>query len=239
MILVSCKEENPVPVLLITAPADGTDYPVNDSIVVQAESVDNISVEQYKVQLLLVPPYEAVTDSTSDSIYFNQHSYMFISDVGYNQSAIHHTVQIPQGFNPGTYHLIVSMLDDAMYDEKDSVMVRIFNPADTVLPVIEVLSPAEGEAFDNLDTLRVQVVANDLRSALTPGAIVRMKATLVADFSGQASVDVLNVAKPQNDTSRISYIIPAAHIPGAYTLNITALDEFNNLTVIPVHLVLN
>jgi hypothetical protein len=226
--LISCKKEIVKPELQVDTPLEGSTYNVGESFEVKASSLDDVFIEQYKVQMVLTAPSE-FADSTYDGTQFGLHSYMYISPEGYNADTIQHIVPLEPDFHPGTYNLIVSMLTDQYQESKDTVPVRVYNPTDTVQPEVYVFMPAPAYPdYNKQDTLKLIVVATDKRSSLADGKIKRVKVDLVPQFTGQTAVNLVNALNPVSDTVRANFIIPITYSTGNYSVQIVVNDDFNN-----------
>lgn len=228
--IISCSGHGIMPDVKITTPLSGARYFVGSQIAIEASLTNDELIDQYKVEMKLALPCEPLDSTSSGSILFGNHSYLFVSSTHYGQSHISETISIPANFTPGNYHLIVSALNNQFNEGHDTLLISILNPIDTVPAQLSFSSPLESSSWSKGDTLRITGEVNDTRSDLSAGAIHRVKIMLVPQFSGPSSIELYNNTEPNLLFIEKTYFLAATLPAGKYILRIMALDEFNNTT---------
>lgn len=214
----------------VAIPSPNTRYWVGSQILVDAILTNNSIIDQYKIELKLAPPCEPLDSALVNSSWqlFANNSYLYVSPPAYNGTTIQGTIDIPNNFTPGKYHLIVSALNNQFNEGRDTVPVMICNPLDTIAPDIILTAPIDGATIAKGDTLKITGSVNEVVSDLSAGTMHRIKITLVPQFSGYNSFEIFNSTTSVVAALNHSYFISNSIPNGNYILRIIAIDAFNN-----------
>ncbi len=214
----------------VSIPAPNTHYWVNSQIVVDAILTNNSIIDQYKIELKLAPPCEALDSALVNSVWeiFGNNSYLFVSPPAYNGTVIQEVIDIPLKFTPGKYHLVVSALNNQFNEGKDTVPVTIANPLDTVVPEITLISPVDGTTIAKGDTLKITGSVNEVVSDLSAGGMHRIKISLVPQFTGYNTIEIFNSTTSMVNSINVDYFLSNSLQTGNYILRLVAIDAFNN-----------
>ena len=214
----------------VAIPAPNTRCWVGSQIMIDAILTNNSIIDQYKIELKLAPPCEALDSAWVNSTWeiFGNNSYLFVSPPAYNGTMIQGVIDVPLKFTPGNYHLIVSALNNQFNEGRDTVPVTIANPLDTVAPEITLVSPIDGATIAKGDTLKITGSVNEVVSDLTAGGMHRIKITLVPQFSGYNTIEIFNSTASFVNSINVDYFLNNSIQTGNYILRLIAIDAFNN-----------
>lgn len=222
----------------VAIPSPNTRYWVGSQILVDAILTNNSIIDQYKIELKLAPPCEPLDSALVNSSWqlFANNSYLYVSPPAYNGTTIQGTIDIPNNFTPGKYHLIVSALNNQFNEGRDTVPVMICNSLDTIAPDILLTAPIDGATINRGDSLIITGSVNEVISDLSAGSMHRIKITLVPQFSGYNSIEIFNSTTSVVTALNHSYFIANTIPNGNYILRIIAIDAFNNFKQISLGL---
>jgi hypothetical protein len=214
----------------VAIPSPNTRYWVGSQILVDAILTNNSIIDQYKIELKLAPPCEPLDSALVNNLWqlFANNSYLYVSPPAYNGTTIQGTIDIPNNFTPGKYHLIVSALNNQFNEGRDTVPVMICNPLDTIAPDILLTAPIDGATINRGDSLIITGSVNEVVSDQTAGTMHRIKITLVPQFSGYNSFEIFNSTTSVVTALNHSYFISNSIPNGNYIFRIIAIDAFNN-----------
>jgi hypothetical protein len=216
----------------IDTPTQDQAYFVGQNINISALLTNGSAIEQYKIELKQAYPSEILDSAIGGTIQFEQYSYLLVSDPGLQQTQINNQISIPNAFVPGNYNLIVSIINNSTSESKDTVAIKILQPADTTTPQIVMNTPLNGSIFNSGDTIHIQGTLSDLLSDnVTSGALHRTKITLIPQVTGSNPMVLFNNTNSVLSLFNTSYATNSNTIPGKYIIQILCIDEFNNYAI--------
>lgn len=227
----SCGEGDGLkPDVEVTTPTPNSRYWVGSQILIEAILTNNSIIDQYKIELMLAPPCEALDSAWVNNTWeiFGNNSYLFVSPPAYNGTMIQGVVDIPLKFTPGKYYLVVSALNNQFNEGRDTVPVIIGNQLDTIAPEITLISPVDGSSIAKGDTLKIIGSVNEVVSDLTAGGMHLIKITLIPQFSGFNPIEIFNSTTSMVTEINQQYIISSSIQAGNYIIRLVAIDAFNN-----------
>lgn len=226
VLITSCTEDGANSKISISTPSPDFKILVGNNLNTIA-SLDQGNMNQYKVELKLISPCEDI--DSAGGVNFINTNYVFVSGANYNEPNFSHAISLDPQFLPGYYYLIASAIVNSSSSISDTVNVYIQNAIDTIKPVSTFSMPSASTTINREDTIKIRGEITELLTNSSPGNMKRIKITMIANFSGQPTLNLYSFAgNPINDSIKVNYKIPASIMTGNYTMEVSLLDEFNN-----------
>jgi hypothetical protein len=230
VVLEGCKKpDEEKPTLTLSEPENGEIFDSGTKIHVEGIAKDNRELSQLKIDI-----HDAFDGHTHGKITSGATAFSIVKVINLEgkEVAFHEDIQIPLNTLAGKYHVTVSVVDEAgnlsNIEERD-IIIR--NSTDLIAPMIEVISPTDGQIVSLNGTLNVQALISDNEEL--EDVIVKIK--------NSAGVKVYEWKNEhiESQSYELDHVANLVGLPaGNYEVEIIAIDHVNNVTDVEIDIVI-